>query len=363
MRWILLCLLALRSIQACTAFQLKTEDNAWIYGRSLEFSFRLNSNIVIIPRNTPYQGTAPAGKSGLSWKSRYGFVGMNQMIAPTHVADGMNEEGLIVGALYLPGFAQYETPDLRRASETLGMWELPAFLLGTCATLADVKEALSNVLVAQQPFPSLGTFVIPLHLYVTDKTGAVITVEYINGKRIISDNPVGVLTNSPSFDWHLTNLTNYINLSPYNVSPLSLHQWKVKALGAGTGLLGLPGDYTPPSRFVRAAIFSAWATPPKTALEGVKTAFHILNTFDIFDGIILPRKDNSPPLIPLPLANDITEWVIVHDRRHLKTYFRTYEGLEIEMADLKKIDFSQEKIRQIPLSKTFTPKDVTPGLP
>ncbi len=357
--WILIAACALQRADACTAFQLKTEDNAWIYGRSLEFSFRLNSNLLIVPQNTAYTGTAPEGK-GLQWQTRYGFVGMNQSLSPTYVSDGMNEQGLIVGALYLPGFAQYENRDPSQQSRTLGIWELPAFLLGTCSTVAEVKTALTTVLVAQEPIPQMGNFVIPLHLYIADKTGAVVIVEYIKGKRIITDNPLGVLTNSPSFDWHLTNLTNYINLSPYNVSPLMLSALKVSALGAGTGLLGLPGDYTPASRFVRVALFSNWATTPPDALGGVKTAFHILNTFDIFDGIILPRKDNSPPAnIGLPIAGDITEWVIVHDRTNLKTYFRTYEGLDIQMVDLKKIDFSKEGLRHIPLSKKLDIKDVT----
>lgn len=357
----LICVTFLHPAEACTAFQLKTQDNVWIYGRSLEFSFRLNSHLLIVPRGSSYTGTAPTGKSGLMWKTRLGFVGMNQAIAPTYVSDGMNEHGLVVGALYLPGFSHYETPDPARQAQTLGIWELSTYLLGTCSTLAEVKETLAKVLVAEQPL--WGDFVIPLHLYIADQAGAVLVVEYIKGQRVVYDNPLGVLTNSPSFDWHLTNLTNYITLSPYNAPPLLLNQWKAQALGTGTGLLGLPGDYTPASRFVKAALFSSFATPPPDALSGIKTAFHILNTFDIFEGIILPRKDSLPPIkVGLPLAPDITEWVVVHDRTNLKTYFRTYEGLNIQMCDLNQIDFSKEGLRYIPLSTKLEITNVTPNV-
>jgi choloylglycine hydrolase len=359
MKWLLflICALFLQRADSCTAFQLKAQDGTWIYGRSLEFSFRLNSKLLIVPRTTAYTATAPEGKPGLAWKTRLGFVGMNQSFSPTYISDGMNERGLIVGALYLPGFAQYEPFDPARQNQTLGMWELPTYLLGTCSTLAEVKEALTRIVVAEQPI--ISNFVLPLHLYIADQSGAAIVVEYVKGKRMIYDNPLGVLTNSPTFDWHLVNLTNYIHLSPTNASPLLLNQWKVQAVGAGTGLLGLPGDYTPASRFVKAAFFSNFATPPPDGLSGVKCAFHILNTFDIFEGIILPRKDNTPPKVGLPLAPDLTEWVIVHDRTHLKTYFRTYEGLNVQLVDLQEIDFSKEGFRTIELSNQFEPQNVT----
>ena len=79
-------------------------------------------------------------------------------------------------------------------------------------------------------------------------------IEYVNGAAHVYDNPIGVFTNSPAFDWHITNLRNYVNLSPINVAPVKLSGKTLKGLGQGSGLLGLPGDYTPPSRFVRAAV-------------------------------------------------------------------------------------------------------------
>lgn len=358
MKYLLPLILAAKFACACTAFQLKSLDGAFIYCRSLEFGFPLNSNLLITPRNTDFTGTAPDGKAGFTWRTKYGYIGMNQSFAKNLVNDGMNEKGLVIGILYFPGYAKYETPDPKRTNATLGAWELPSYLLGTCATVAEAKAAIPNLLVAQESMPTMGDFILPIHFYITDRTGAVLIVEYVDGKRTMYDNPLGVFTNSPAFDWHLTNLSNFVHLSPFSVPELDLPNQNLQNYGQGSGLLGLPGDYTPPSRFVRAAFFSQWATLQKTALDAVRLGFHILNTFDIFEGIVraTPSGKNSSPLSS-PMER--TEWVILHDRVNLRTYFRTYNGLRVQMVDLKKIDFTQSGFRQIPLQADFAIDDVT----
>jgi choloylglycine hydrolase len=346
---ILAFLFVTAAAHACTSFQLKSGDGACLYARSMEFGMKLDSEVLIVPRGTSYTGTAPEQKPGLSWKTKYGFIGMNQTFAPTLVSDGMNEKGLVVGLLYLPGFAEYQAPDSARIDKTLGVWELPALLLGTCSTLDQVKSLVPTLLVAQQPMPTMKDFVIPLHLTVSDAKGHSLVIEYLQGKLYIYDNSLGVLTNSPSFGWHMHNLSNYINLSPSNVPALQLGDFKATQTGQGSGLLGLPGDFTPPSRFVRAALFSQWAHTPATALDAVNLGFHILNTFDIFEGIV-----RGTPPHPF----EMTEWTLVHDRTNLKTYIRTYQSLRIQMVDLKKIDFSKSGFRTIPISKTFIPEEI-----
>lgn len=357
--WLLSLLISVFYIhraEACTAFQLKSQDGAVIYCRSLEFGFPLDSDLLIVPRNTMYTGTAPQEKPGLSWTTKYGYVGMNQSIDRTLVSDGMNEEGLVVGLLYLPGYAHYEKPDPAREKQTLGPWELGSFLLGTCASIQDVKTALSAVLVAQEPVTNLGNYVMPLHYYISDRKGEVLIVEYVNGQRHEFKNPLGVLTNSPPFDWQTINLSNYVNLSPVNVPHLKFSNYDVQNFGQGSGLLGLPGDYTPVSRFIRATFFSQWATEQKTALETIRLGFHILNTFDIFDGIILSKSDHIPINSK---KSDTTEWVIVHDKKNLKTYMRSDASLQIQMLDLKKIDFSATGFKKVSLKKEFQVEDET----
>lgn len=347
-------LFAAPSLFACTSFQVKAQDGTVLYCRSMEYGFPLHSEILIVPRGLRYGGTVPEGESGLKWKVRYGFIGMNQSIARHLVNDGMNEKGLVVGALYLPGFAKYEPLQSSQYDRTLAAWELPTYLLSTCATLQEVKATLPTILVAQE---SLKGFFFPLHFIVSDSTGTSIVIEYINGERRVYDNPLGVLTNSPPFDWQMENLATYINLTPTNIVDLQLKDFKVHFAGQGSGLLGLPGDYSARSRFVRAALFSSFATQPKTAIAAVKLAFHLLNTFDIPEGIVRPSEQT---LIPSGQRHfELTQWTIVHDQKNKRTYVRTYENLTIQMVDLKKLDFTEESLRTIPLRKELSIEDIT----
>jgi choloylglycine hydrolase len=352
--FIFLC--AFKMVEGCTAFQLKAQDGSFLYCRTLEFGYKFNSEILVVPQGTEYTGTA-LGQPGLKWKTKYGFVGMNQSMEKTLVSDGMNEKGLVIGVLYLPTFAQYEAPDNQKKDRTLGCWELPSFLLSTCTTVEEVKAALPTVLVAQQPPPGMGDFILPIHYYISDKSGTVIIVEYVGGQRHIYDDPMGVLTNSPPFDWHLNNLANYVNLAPVNEAPVQFANWTVPNIGQGSGLLGLPGDYTSPSRFIRATLFSQWATPQKTALDAVNLGFHLLNSFDIPDGLVQSRPDAKNVS-----HTETTEWVIVHDKTNLKTYFRGYKSLRIQMVDLKKIDFTKAGFKTVPIMQEFSVDDVTPQL-
>lgn len=345
----LLSLLIFQGGEACTAFQIKSEDGAHLYCRSMEFGLEMKSNLLVVPQGTDYQGTAPDAQ-GMEWKTQYGYVGMNQWMAPTYITDGMNEKGLIVGVLYLPRFAEYQKPDPKLNDKTLGAWELASFLLGTCSSLDEVKTALNQVVVAEQKVPQVN-FSFPLHFYIGDNNGNVLIVEYVGGQRKEYDNPIGVLTNSPPFDWHMNNLSNFVNLSPINVPKIDIKGDAIQLAGQGSGLLGIPGDYTPPSRFVRAALFSTWALPPKTAFEGANLGFHILNTFDIFWGIIRDTNEKG--------SADYTQWTVVHDRTNLKTYFRTYNSLQIQMVDLKKLDFKQPGFQQVEPAQQFIVDDVT----
>lgn len=367
MRWManlsIVLWLVSEQVEACTAFQLKSQDGALIYCRSMEYEFPMDSNILIVPRDEPFKGTAPGKKTGLQWKSKYGFVGLNQIMDRTTVSDGMNEKGLVVGCLYLPGFAKYEVFLDAQSNKVLAPWELTTFLLGSCASVEEVQAILPTVIVVGQGTPGMGDFVLPLHYYVSDQNGNCVVIEYVGGKRFVYDNPLGVLTNSPPFLWHLSNLTNYMNLSPFNVPLLQLGLLKMRSVGQGSGLLGLPGDYTPSSRFVKAAFFSQAAITPKSAQDAVCMGFHILNTFDIFEGAIqrLPSmKDGQVENLPPNQENlETTQWTVVHDRTNLKTYFRSYGSLRVQMVDLKKINFMMPGRSQILMKKEFVVEDVT----
>lgn len=354
--------------EACTAFQLASKDGAQIYFRSMEFGFPFNSQLLVVPRGTAFTGTAPGGKPGKRWTTTYGFVGMNIDVAPTIVADGQNEKGLAVGVLYLPGYSQYLKPTAAQQDRSIGSWEVANYLLGQAASVDEAASALRQAVdVAEQNFPPFKS-VLPVHWWIGDASGKVVIAEYIAGELRIHDAPLGTLTNSPPYDWHERNVANYVDLSPVNVPQRQLGKFTAINYGQGSGAIGLPGDYSPPSRFIRAALFSHWATPGATATDTVNLGFHVLNTFDIFNGAIQSNSANQtantksflsssgPPKV---VNTDTTEWIVAHDRTNLKSYVRTYNGLEIQMVDLKAIDFAKPGLRSIPLKDTFQPQDIT----
>jgi choloylglycine hydrolase len=209
---------------------------------------------------------------------------------------------------------------------------------------------------------------LPVHWWIGDKTGKVVIAEYIDGKLNIHDAPLGTLTNSPPYDWQTINVGNYVDLSPVNVAERTLGKFTAVNYGQGSGAVGLPGDMTPPSRFIRAALFSHWATPGATASDTVNIGFHVLNTFDIFNGAIqsntADQTANTKGFLsstgqPKLVNTDTTEWAVAHDRTNLKTYVRTYNGLAIQMVDLKKLNFDEPGLRTIDLQNDFVPEDIT----
>ena len=288
---------------ACTGISLKAEDGAAIRGRTLEFGFPMQSKVLIVPAGKEFTGTLPDGGKGLAYTSRYGMVGANALGLPV-ILDGLNDQGLSVGLFYFPGYASYTpvTPDNAKraiAPHEFGLWALANF-----TTVDEVREGVKDIVVVPTPAAGLGSAqgaVAPAHFFLQDKSGKSIVVEPVDGTLKVHDAPLGVMANAPTYDGHMTNLANYINLSPKDIDSKKLGSITLSALGSGAGMLGLPGDFTPPSRFVRAAMFSQTATPNKTAEDAVLSVFHILNQFDIPKGSVVNAAVGEP-------TPEITEW-------------------------------------------------------
>jgi choloylglycine hydrolase len=196
----------------------------------------------------------------------------------------------------------------------------------------------------------------PFHAIVHDASGDSAVIEFLDGKAKIFDDPLGVITNSPTFDWHLTNLRNYVNLSATNVPPIAIGDIRLGQLGEGSGLLGLPGDYTPPSRFVRAVTFTQAADQPATAEAAVNVAFHILNSFDIVKGVARGKHDGQ-------VVVDFTQYTTAADLKNLRYYYRTYDNPQIRVVDLKGLKWSPGKVLTMPVGdKTPSFEDQTAKL-
>ncbi len=336
---------------ACTGISLKSEDGAAVRGRTLEFGFPMQSKVLVVPAGKEFSGTLPDGGKGLAYTSRYNLVGANALGLPV-ILDGLNDQGLSVGLFYFPGYASYTpvTPD--NAKRAIAPHEFGLWVLANFATVDEVREGVKNIVVVPTPAAGLGSaqgIVPPAHFFIQDRNGKSLVVEPVDGTLKVHDAPLGVMVNAPTYDWHMTNLANYINLSPKDVDQAKLGNVTLSAFGAGTGLLGLPGDFTPPSRFVRAAMFSQAATSNKTAQDAVLSVFHILNQFDIPKGSVV----NSAVGEPTP---EITEWTSVNDLKNLRWYFRTFTDQSIRMVDLQEaIAATKGEIAVIDMEQTKQP--------
>src|SRR5665648_227450 len=333
---------------ACTGISLKAQDGAAIRGRTLEFGFPLQSNVLVVPAGKEFSGTLPDGGKGLSYKTRYGIVGANAF-DQSMIIDGLNDQGLSVGLFYFPGYAQYADVTKENASRALAPQDFGMWVLGNFATVDEVKKALNDTVMVGTPFPGLGSakgMVADVHFFVQDKSGKSIAIEPIDGELKVTEAPIGVMTNAPTYDWHMTNLDNYLNLTAKDITTDTLGPVTLSATGSGSGMLGLPGDFTPPSRFVRAAMFSQAALPNAASDDAVFAAFHILNQFDIPKGSVINGSVGKP-------AAEITEWTSVNDLQNLRWYFRTHQDQSIRMVDLKEaIKAAKGEIRTINMEQS-----------
>ncbi|WP_176056622.1 linear amide C-N hydrolase [Brucella intermedia] len=324
---------------ACTSFILPTKDGSFVYGRTMEFGFNIDSKMIMIPRNFKMTSQLSADTAGKTWNAKYAAVGMNAFALPALI-DGMNEKGLAGGILYFPDFAQYPDPASAKPENSLAPWDFLSWALGNFSTVAEVKAALETVAVVGVKQSDMG-FVPPVHYTLHDTTGASIVIEPVEGKLKVYDNPLSVLTNAPTFDWHMTNLRNYVNLSPKNVKALKINNETIKQLGEGSGMLGVPGDMTPPSRFVRASanLLSARSVP--SGIESVRLAEHILNSFDIPIGLVQGEAGEEDKPV------DYTQWTTVADMKNDVYYVKTYEEQILRGVSLKDLDLDAKELLTI----------------
>ncbi len=320
---------------ACTGIRIKPKDGSVIYARTLEFAADLKSNLVFIPRDKSFVGTTESGEPGLHWHMKYATLGANGFDLP-HIVDGLNEEGLAIGLFYFPSYAQYQSVEPEQIDRSLAPWELATYLLGNCSSVQQAIAAIKTIRVGAVAQEQLG-FVPPCHYVIHDAQGNCAVLEPVGGELKIHDNPLGVMTNSPTFDWHVTNLTNYVNLSVTNVPPVELTDFRLTGVGQGTGMLGLPGDFSPPSRFVRTVAFSQSAVPSESARDGVLQAFHILNQFDIPKGVSRGVEDGKQSV-------DFTLWTAASDLKNLRYHFRTFEDSRIRMVELRELDLDAKDV-------------------
>lgn len=317
----------------CTSLTLKTRDEHHLLGRTMDFAIDFNQQVRFIPRDFTVSNIIDNSTS----KTKYALLGMSALLGNHPVlADGVNEEGLACATLYLPGFADYHKAPIE-GKNNIAPYDFVLWSLSNFKTLEEVKDALSNTIIVEAHLSLIGV-IPPLHWILSDKSGKSIVVEKTAKGLNIYNNPIGIMTNSPDFEWHLTNLRQYLGVKAMQLPDANWDGLTLSPFSQGSGTFSLPGDFTPPSRFVRAAFLKNNITHKDTEIDGVTALFHILSSCDIPKGAVL-KPDGS---------EDITMYSSAMCLESGTYYYHDYDNRQITAINLFNEDFNSKDIKSYP---------------
>ncbi len=324
---------------ACTGISLTAADGSRVVARTVEWAATpMQCGYVVAPRGHAHQSYTPTGENGLKYKAVYGYVGIYTEYEP-FVVEGVNEAGLSAGLFFFPQYGDYAPYNKNNNEKTLCDMQFVSWVLSQFSSIDQLKAAIANI-----DLVTLNHKIGAVHWRIAQPDGRMVVLEVVGGVPRFYENTLGVLTNAPGFPWHMTNLNNYINLVPGSAPDNTIKQGiTLQPLGHGSGMLGLPGDFTAPSRFVRATFFQTTSPVWSTGFETVVQAFHILNNFDIPIGSQHAKAD-----IPKNLPS-ATQFTAVTDQKSMKFYYRTAWNSNIRCIDLNSIDFHRIKYQSHPL--------------
>ena len=323
----------------CTALSLTAKDGSHLFGRNMDIEYSFNQSIIFIPRN--FKCVNKSNKKELTTK--YAVLGMGTIFDdyPTF-ADGMNEKGLGCAGLNFPVYVSYSKEDIE-GKTNIPVYNFLLWVLANFSSVEEVKEALKNANIVDIPISEN----IPnttLHWMISDITGKSIVVEQTKEKLNVFDNNIGVLTNSPTFDWHVANLNQYVGLRYNQVPEFKLGDQSLTALGQGTGLVGLPGDFTPASRFIRVAFLrDAMIKNDKDSIDLIEF-FHILNNVAMVRGSTRTVEEKS----------DLTQYTSCMCLEKGIYYYNTYENNQINAIDMNKENLDGNEIKTYKYNKTLS---------
>ena len=323
----------------CTGLALETKDGLHLFGRNMDIEYSFNQSIIFIPRN--FKCVNKSNKKELTTK--YAVLGMGTIFDdyPTF-ADGMNEKGLGCAGLNFPVYVSYSKEDIE-GKTNIPVYNFLLWVLANFSSVEEVKEALKNANIVDIPI-SKNIPNTTLHRMISDITGKSIVVEQTKEKLNVFDNNIGVLTNSPTFDWHVANLNQYVSLRYNQVPEFKLGDQSLTALGQGTGLVGLPGDFTPASRFIRVAFLrDAMIKNDKDSIDLIEF-FHILNNVAMVRGSTRTIEEKS----------DLTQYTSCMCLEKGIYYYNTYENNQINAIDMNKENLDGNEIKTYKYNKTLS---------
>lgn len=311
----------------CTCITLRSDDNKHLLARTMDFSFELDAEMGVFPRKSKLNFSLTD-----SVEEHYAFLGLTKDVGNYYLADGLNEHGLSAAALYFEGYAKYIAKE-EAVKEMLAPHELVMWMLAKCKDVKEVIEQFDLIDIVDEKISFLGV-TTPLHWVFADASGDSVVIEIVSSGMNIHENKLGVLTNSPDYNWHLTNVRNYIGLDQHQVPAREMFGMEFTPFGQGSGTFGLPGDFTPPSRFIKTLYAKLSAKKVSSADQLVISAAHILNGVDIPKGSVITQRDTID-------YTQYTAYILLNESKY---YYRLYDSLEIVEVNLKDYDLDQRDI-------------------
>lgn len=336
----------------CTSLIYTDASGKAYFGRTMELTIDLPYQLAYLPEGVPFRSTVE-GHPALSFEGRYAFVAIVVPArAPTpeqplgladlKALEGLNTAGLTFSLLSYPAAGGgRQAVDRTRAvlsASDLGTWVLSQF-----DTVAAVRAALGDQPVLLEPLALLGGVESPFHYVVHDRSGASLVIEFDRGEMHLHDNPVGVMTNGPAFDWHLTNLDNYTYLTNVDRSSAMFGTYRAVQPDSGIATAGLPASNTSVGRFVRAAYYAQFTEKAETPDLAVVTLAHIMNNFDRARGVSIDYPEEGGGHLEVaglqqdtahPYATEFTSWTALADLDRATFHVRDYRGLNFSSVAL-----------------------------
>lgn len=308
----------------CTCINFKTKDN--YFGRTLDLEYRFNEKVVITPRNYKFKL-----KNGDIINTKYSIIGMATVIDnyPLY-AEATNEKGLSIAGLYFPKNACFFDEDKFKLNLT--PYELIPYFLGLYSTVEEIKELIYNLNITNIPFQK-ELPITDLHWMISDGNKCIVVEQQKEGLRIY-DNPIGVLTNNPPFSYHLMNINNYSNLTPYNEESRFSSEINLEQYSQGMGAIGLPGDNSSSSRFIRAAFNKLNSSCNEDEESSVTQFFHILDSVTMIQGTTMTKESKS----------DITNYACCINTNKGIYYYKTYTNSQITAIKMTETEKNKKEL-------------------
>lgn len=314
----------------CTSIAMNTED--FYFGRTMDIEYSFNENVVFTPRNYPI-----SFRRNDTLRRHYALLGMASVMDgyPLY-AEAVNERGLCVAGLNFPDNAYYPLKE-DPIKQNVSPFELILWLCAKCASVTDAKQLLTSTHLVDIPFND-DLPLAPLHWHIADSQRSLVLESTRNGLEI-SDNPVGVLTNNPSFSFQTTNLCQYMNLTTTCPQNCFSNIKSLVPFGQGLGSFGLPGDYSPASRFVKAAYLSMNSVCEKDEMSSVSQLFHILDSVSMVRGSVITNQK----------LYDTTTYSCCMNATKGRYYYKTYSNSQLTAVDIRRENLDAETLKTYPL--------------